>query len=104
MSTPRTDAMMQDARPVSWQASYGTAVLLARTLERELNESRNAERLARVQLATEREKVRVLRSAFLFIAEYGGEVHYSELGDINCTGAWCAEQARAALAATKDKA
>jgi hypothetical protein len=33
---------------------------LARTLERELHESRNAERLARVQLGNEREKVKRL--------------------------------------------
>ena len=55
MSTPRTDAMMQDARPVSWQASYGTAVLLARTLERELTE-------ARQELATERARLDWLES------------------------------------------
>jgi hypothetical protein len=36
---------------------------LDRTLERELHESRNAERLARVQLATEREKSAALRLA-----------------------------------------
>jgi hypothetical protein len=35
-------------------------VELARTLERELHESRNAERLARVQLGNEREKVQRL--------------------------------------------
>ena len=100
--TPRTDARIWPY--MTFDENELVPADFARTLERELNESRNAERLARVQLATEREKVRVLRSAFLFIAEYGGEVHYSELGDINCTGAWCAEQARAALAATKDKA
>ncbi len=33
--TPRTDAMMHDARPFSWRASYGRAVEFARTLERE---------------------------------------------------------------------
>lgn len=33
--TPRTDEMMREARSVSWQSSYGLAVALSRTLERE---------------------------------------------------------------------
>lgn len=59
--TPRTDAAYAE-----WQSSWTRTPFgpdFARTLERELYESRNAERLARVQLGAEREKVRVLREA-----------------------------------------
>jgi hypothetical protein len=38
-----------------------------------------------------------LRDALRFIAEFGGNAHETELGTINCDGAWCADQARAAL-------
>ena len=44
-------------------------------LERELNESRNAERLARVQFSAERAKVRLLREACESICEEWGENH-----------------------------
>jgi hypothetical protein len=61
--TPRTDAAQfwdrsdyHDPSAFDWfvRAEH------ARTLERELHESRNAERLARVQLGNEREKVQRL--------------------------------------------
>jgi hypothetical protein len=59
MSTPRTDAeagTLIDADEV-------VPADFARTLERELHESRNAERLARVQLGNEREKAQAIRLA-----------------------------------------
>lgn len=56
------------------------------------------------ELATEREKVRVLRVAMVFIMKCGGMNIVTDLGEILCNGSWCAEQARAALAATKEGA
>ena len=56
LNTPRTDAKVVIC-------NYGEERVtadFARTLERELAESRNAERLARVQLGNEREKVKRL--------------------------------------------
>jgi hypothetical protein len=71
MSTPRTDAQAGWAIANQYGQSTGSELLgapdgvfvhavFARTLERELAESRNAERLARVQLGNEREKVKRL--------------------------------------------
>ena len=57
------------------EPGYMVSTDFARTLERELSESRNAERLARVQLEAEREKVRVLRSACESICEEWGRNH-----------------------------
>lgn len=37
------------------------------------------------------------RMALHTIMEYGGRTSVSEFGMINCTGSWCAEQARMAL-------
>jgi cellulase/cellobiase CelA1 len=54
--TPRTDAEAQTLI----DADEVVPADFARTLERELHESRNAERLARVQLGNEREKVQRL--------------------------------------------
>ena len=65
----------------------------ARTLERELSESRNAERLARVQLGAEREKVRVLRSACEFICEEWGRNHAAPF----CAGSKMEKHASRAL-------
>jgi hypothetical protein len=69
--TPRTDAQAGWAIANQYGQSAGSELLgardgvfvhavFARTLERELHESRNAERLARVQLGNEREKVQRL--------------------------------------------
>ena len=69
--TPRTDAQAGWAIANQYGQSTGSELLgapdgvfvhavFARTLERELHESRNAERLARVQLGNEREKVQRL--------------------------------------------
>jgi hypothetical protein len=71
LNTPRTDAQAGWAIANQYGQSAGSELLgdpngvfvhavFARTLERELHESRNAERLARVQLGNEREKVKRL--------------------------------------------
>lgn len=65
--TPRTDAVYLEHRHWANEDEATEAIEdfrdFARTLEHELNESRNAERLARVQLGAERASVRVLREA-----------------------------------------
>ena len=89
--TPRTDAdcfILPDMELV-------VSADFARTLERELSESRNAERLARVQLGAERGKVRVLRETMKIIAN---DENYMELYFDPC------QLASSALAATEDKA
>ena len=43
-----------------------------------------------------------LREALAFIVKHGGMTHDTECGEIQCTGSWCAEQARAALAQAED--
>lgn len=73
--TPRTDKRSESLLSKTFLTSYVTMQELARTLERELAESRNAERLARVQLGAERERVRVLRNACESICEEWGENH-----------------------------
>ena len=73
--TPRTDKTSESLLSKTFLTSYVTMQELARTLEHELNESRNAERLARVQLGAEREKVRVLREACESICEEWGRNH-----------------------------
>ena len=78
--TPRTDEQINGKPCTRFCVLAGDSLRdalvqsdFARTLERELNESRNAERLARVQLGAEREKVRVLREEFTpRIAQYLG--------------------------------
>ena len=93
-STPRTDATVTgNSSPT--QDEYENLADFARTLERELYESRNAERLARVQLGAEREKVRVLQEAMKFLAN---KDMYFQVKFDPC------QRASAALAATKDKA
>ena len=42
-----------------------------------------------------------LREALQFIVKHGGMTHDTECGEIQCTGFWCADQARAALASTE---
>jgi hypothetical protein len=51
-----------------------------------------------------KEKARAERAeaALAFIASNGGTTHETECGPIACNGCWCAEQARAALDATKE--
>jgi len=74
--TPRTD-----------DAQWGTGKVItdfARTLERELHESRNAERLARVQLGNERARL-------------------DDLLSVNATGAARLAHASAQLAAEREK-
>lgn len=69
--TPRTDAdcfILPDMELV-------VSADFARTLECELNESRNAERLARVQLRAERQKVRALTAILESICEEWGRNH-----------------------------
>lgn len=53
-----------------------------------------------------KEKARAERAegALAFIASNGGTTHETECGPIVCNGSWCAEKARAALAATKEGA
>ena len=71
--TPRTDAAYAE-----WQSSWTRTPFgpdFARTLECELNESRNAERLARVQLGAERQKVRALTAILESICEEWGRNH-----------------------------
>ncbi len=78
--TPRTNrawnTLGDDNAEVAWS--------FARTLERELHESRNAERLARVQLGTERARL-------------------DDLLSINATGAARLAHASAQLAAEREK-
>jgi uncharacterized coiled-coil protein SlyX len=57
--TPRTDA----AQFIQHDMTHAVDADFARTLERELAESRNAERLARVQLGKERERSSLLLAA-----------------------------------------
>jgi hypothetical protein len=61
--TPRTDAVIWPY--MTFDGAELVPVELARTLERELHESRNAERLARVQLGNERARHTALRRAVL---------------------------------------
>ena len=56
----------------------------------------DAVRLLR-ELAAERERVRVLEEALAFITKHGGMTIETECGEIQCSGFWCAEQARAAM-------
>jgi hypothetical protein len=42
-----------------------------------------------------------LTAALQFIADEGGRYRTTEIGDFECTGSWCAEQARAAIAAAR---
>jgi hypothetical protein len=65
--TPRTDAEATLVR--STENGVLVHAAFARTLERELAESRNAERLARVQLGNAREKVQVLREALMALID-----------------------------------
>lgn len=92
--TPRTDEARRidngDTRPLLDEME---------TMERELHESRNAERLARVQLAAEREKVQALRLACERIVNQWDADH-----DANPIGAGgrMYTLASAALSATED--
>jgi hypothetical protein len=100
--TPRTDAAQfwdrsdyHDPSAFDWfvRAEH------ARTLERELHESRNAERLARVQLGNEREKALALRLACERIVEQWDKNHDAapfHAGNVMYS------RASAALAATED--
>ena len=79
--TPRTDAAVK----LTFAAGHNTVCPnFARTLERELHESRNAERLARVQLGNERARL-------------------DELISVNATGAARLAHATAQLAAEREK-
>jgi hypothetical protein len=122
--TPRTDAAQfwdrsdyHDPSAFDWfvRAEH------ARTLERELHESRNAERLARVQLGNEREKVqrlveinefvgsaqlkaerekvRVLRAELTNIAA-ANPAHWGD--EMDQFMPWAQNRARHTLAATED--
>ncbi len=101
MSTPRTDAAQfwdrsdyHDPSAFDWfvRAEH------ARTLERELHESRNAERLARVQLGNEREKVRVLRAELTNIAA-ANPAHWGD--EMDQFVPWAQNRARHTLIATE---
>lgn len=93
--TPRTDA----AQFIQHDMNAVVSADFARTLERELTESRNAERLARVQLAAEREKVQALRLSCERIVNQWDENH-----DCNPIGAGNTMYTLASkvLAATED--
>ena len=79
--TPRTDAAVE----LTFAAGHNTVCPnFARTLERELDESRNAERLARVQLGNERARL-------------------DDLLSINATGAARLAHATAQLTAEREK-
>ena len=96
--TPRTDKMSESLLSKTFLTSYVTMQELARTLEHELNESRNAERLARVQLGAERVKAQTLREACESICEEWGCNHDAPF----CAGSSMEKHATAALAATED--
>jgi hypothetical protein len=66
------------------------------TLERELT------RLRAELSAVQGIRAEKAEAALAFIAENGGTTHETECGTISCNGSWCAEQARAALAATEE--
>jgi len=93
--TPRTDAQ-------EWtETNRSNAVVLAsfaRTLEHELNESRNAERLARVQLGAERVKAQTLREACESICEEWGCNHDAPF----CAGSEMEKRASRALEKLED--
>ena len=78
--TPRTDAAARLVR--STENGVLVHADLARALERELYESRNAERLARVQLGNEREKVRLLRDALTRLRDCDWVIPLHEVQDI----------------------
>jgi hypothetical protein len=78
--TPRTDA----AQFIQHDMTAVVSTDFARTLERELHESRNAERLARVQLGNERARL-------------------DELISVNATGAARLAHATAQLKAEREK-
>ncbi len=80
--TPRTDAVIWPY--MTFDGAELVPVELARTLERELHESRNAERLARVQLGNERARL-------------------DDLLSINATGAARLAHATAQLKAEREK-
>ena len=64
--TPRTDAAWASSfEPCEYRAAHTARTMRdeCAKMERELAVSRNAERLARVQLGAEREKVKALREA-----------------------------------------
>ena len=93
--TPRTDAAKKwtfgDNRP---GCSFDCVDEdFARTLERELAS-------ARAQFAAAQDGARRLREA-LRIIQWNGGGHTDE--GLSCNGSWCAEQARAALAAQKEE-
>jgi predicted RNase H-like nuclease (RuvC/YqgF family) len=52
----------------------------------------------RGRLAEWRECAEKLAGSLKFIAEWGGKIHQTEMGDISCDGGWCAEQAQWATA------
>ncbi len=80
--TPRTDAVIWPY--MTFDGAELVPVELARTLERELHESRNAERLARVQLGNERARL-------------------DDLISVNATGAARLAHATAQLATEREK-
>lgn len=117
MSTQPTEAQYQLAHIIRQSSTQESAAQLiadyeARAVEHAEKEAQGQR--ARVKaaliaidglnaaLAAEREKVRVLRVAMVFIMKFGGMNIETELGEVLCNGSWCAEQARAALAATKE--
>ena len=104
--TPRTDEQINGKPCTRFCVLAGDSLRdalvqsdFARTLERELNESRNAERLARVQLGAEREKVRTLREALQNLLEEQNDAPLETRRD-----QWqmTIHEARAALAATEE--
>jgi hypothetical protein len=107
--TPRTNRAWNTLGDDNAEAAWS----FARTLERELHESRNAEMLARVQLgnerarlahaavqlATEREKVRTLRLACeRIVAEWDSAYDANPIG----AGGWMYSLASKALGSTED--
>ena len=76
--TPRTDAAWASSfEPCEYRAAHTARTMRdeCEKLERELSVSRNAERLARVQLGAEREKVKTLREACERIEEQWDKNH-----------------------------
>lgn len=116
--TPRTDAVWLDPG-IPYQDCYAESQSLERELKaanKELSDIRaevfasphqngNENILLAVrclvdqvdehfrELQTEREKVRKLKEALELICNHGGK----EYDDVNCNGAWCADQAREAV-------
>ena len=90
--TPRTDAAY--LRPGA--TLYDLAGEIGK-LERELYATLAQIAELNEETAFLRKRLTNATAALKFIADHGGTIHATECGEIHCSAAWCAEQARAAL-------